>query len=213
VTLQIGNHGLFCLDDDDYAAYALAMACNAAATDVALTGQTTALDGFRERPYVSSTNASAQVIFNDAAGGSVGPEELVGANMTVATFNNQVANGIDTSVVGGYPVGFYMIGASINWTVATPTNNTRRMLMVYGVDTVNGFTSSVSTYTDLYVSTDYEGTTGNVGALSVAGMLHNDGNLRFIESFFTHQNTGSTINVAVGQWRAWAIYLGTGAVI
>ena len=211
MTQRVGTHGLFCVDDDDYAAYALAMQCNAQATDAVLTEQAAQLTNFQQRPYMSGSNTTARAIFDDNSSGSIGPEDLVGDIMGAFgpgfTFNDI------NPVTGGWPLGFYMIGTSINWTVATPNNNTRRMLMVYGVDTVNGFTSSASTYTDLYVATDYEGTTGNVGALTIAGMLHNDGNLNGVQAMFTHQNTGSAINVAIGQWKLWALYLGTGAVI
>lgn len=212
MTKQIGEHGLFCLNPEDYAAYAQAMQCNAEAIDAALTSQNASLENFSDRPYGSFTNAFAQTVFNDGAGGTIGAEDLVGNTQIMGIGMNGSFNRISNGV-GNWPTGFYLYGASVNWTVATPNNNTRRMLMLYGVDVVDGFSSAPATYTDLFVATDYEGSTGGTGALTVTGMLHNDGNLNFVESLFTHRNTSSTINIAVGQWRMWIVYLGSGVVI
>ena len=212
MTRQVGDHGLFCLDDDDYAAYALGMQCNAEAADAALTDQISVFTDFSTRPYGAFFNTNARVIFDDNSGGGIGPEGLVGESQIMGAGATGSFNRI-TNGVGGWPLGFYLIGASINWTVATPNNGTRRMLMVYGVDTINGFSNAATTFTDLYVATDYEGGTGGTGALTVCGMLENDGNLGSVQSHFTHGNTGSTINVAAGNWRTWAMYLGQGVVL
>jgi hypothetical protein len=212
MTKSVGEHGLLCLDGDDFAAFALAMECNAQALDAALTEQGDALDIALERPYLTWANSSPQVIFDDNSGGEIGPEDLVGTMLAPGGSNTLASSGI-TVATGGWPIGFYLIGSTINWTVATPNANTRRMLMTFAIDTINGQTSAVSTYRDLYVATDYEGTTGNNGALTSIGMLENVGNLNSVRSFFTHRNTSSTINVAAGQWRGWAFYLGTGRVI
>lgn len=211
VTRQIGEHGLFCLDSEDYAAYALEMECNAIAIDDALSSTITSVNDFLTRPYGSFANTNARVIFDDSSG-TIGPEGLAGDSLLMAASStgtfNRMANGL-----GNLPIGFYLIGATINWTVATPNNNTRRLLMVYGVNTINGFANAATTYTDLYIATDFEGSTGGTGALTVCGMLENSGQLSSIQSHFTHGNTSSTINVAAGNWRVWAMYLGRGAVI
>ena len=51
MTDQIGTHGLSCIGDDDYAAYALSMQCNAEATDAALADSNAALEEYLARPW------------------------------------------------------------------------------------------------------------------------------------------------------------------
>lgn len=210
MTRQIGTHGLFCIDDNDYAAYALAMQCNAEATDATLTEQNSSLEEYLGRPWISVVNTTAQAISDDAAGGQVGPDGFVGTGISSP---GTTTNGLPTDGTF-WPRGLYMIGASINWALVTPTANSYRQLMVFGLARINGVTNISTTFVDLYTMRDYQGDGGNNGALNVVGLLDaRNLDIQQVQTFFSHANTGSTITVAAGGWRVWANYLGSGLSI
>lgn len=217
MTEQVGDHGLFCLDDDDYAAVALAMQCNAQALDVALTDINSTTTDFLGRPWATVTNSGAAVIASGS--GTLGPLNLVGEFLRPGSGaggvpisqaynmpNNYVAGNLSTFM----PRGVYLIGASINWTLAAATANSIRQLLVYGVTSDGGPLNSTVNFTDLYRLQDYQGDGGNNGALTVVGFLDNRaGNVATFESFFSHANAGD-LTVAANNWRVWATRLGSG---
>lgn len=209
MTEQIGNHGLFCLDNQDYAAFALAMQCNAQATDAALDTVSDSLTAYLNRPYISFTNTTQRSV--SANSGFTGPTGVNGA--TLGPFGNlPVTNGIPTDEMTPWPRGIYMVGTSITWTVASPTANTVRWLGVYGVYSSGGFESRPNTVANVYFTTDYEGTTSG-GSLTTVGFLRNDGNMIGMEALFHNTNTGGPLIVPIGSWRGWAMYLGSGQEI
>lgn len=223
MTKQIGEHGLFCPDGEDYAAFALTMQCNAEATDAALTDINTSLGGYLARPWAMATLNGAVVIDDAAGSGTIGPLGLVGAWIRfgaasagpVPTYQNNnlpaYSNSAPTALM---PRGVYLIGAQANWTVGALTANSVRQLLVYGVTTQGGVPSPSTDYVDLYRIQDYQGDGGANGALNVVGFLDNTaGNVAYIESFFSHANTASDITIANAQWRVWAEYLGSGLTI
>lgn len=214
MTEQIGTHGLFCIDDDDYAAYALAMQCNANATDATLTTVNDAIEGYLGRPWLSGVNNFATVINDDAAGGEIGPTGAVGERIgsgSVALSGNVLPV---TSSGEAWPGGIYQIGASINWTLGAATANSYRQLMVYAVARINGVINSATTYVDLYTMRDYQGDGGNNGALTVVGFLDaRNVEIVQLQSFFSHGNTAGALTAAAGNWRMWATYLGSGLSI
>ena len=67
MTDQIGTHGLSCIGDDDYAAYALSMQCNAEATDAALADSNAALEEYLARPWVRVVNTNTVTLEDDTA--------------------------------------------------------------------------------------------------------------------------------------------------
>ena len=208
MTEQIGEHGLSCPSDTDYAAFALSMKCNAEAVDAALADQGNAIGTYLGRPWQQAVNTSAQIIFDDASGGTIGPFGRVGS--TIGNGGPTFTNNLRPPFVA-MPPGIYMIGTSINWTLVTPTANSYRELSVCGVATIDGETNPVTTFVDYVSAIDFQGDGGNNGALNVWGYLDTRNlTVASVNAFFTHSNTASTLNVAAGQWRMWVMYMGSG---
>lgn len=212
MTIPVGTHGLTCLSDEDYGAFALWMQCVAGDIDSSLVSINASLNGFMDRPYWQATNIPALNV--DIASGNIGPNGVVGTSLGGGVV---VANDIPNSFSSSYrlPRGVYFIEATINYTVATPNNNTARTLEVYGMDVINGVESSQTTFRNLYQARVLEaGGAGNSGAISVQGLMFADGiQTRRVESFFYHSNSSSQIAVASGAWRFSLTYFGSGLVI
>lgn len=218
MTQQIGSHGLFCIDDNDYAAYALAMQCNAVATDEALEASGDAMTAAVTRPWINVVNNNALVV--SSASGFVGPFNLVGELLrpSTSTAITVTASGISpafssTDPSTFMPEGIFLIGATVQWTLAAATANSIRQLLVYGLREIDGTVSSATTYTDLFRNQDYQGDGGNSGALMIAGLLDTRaGDVATIEAFFSHSNVGD-LTIPVGGFRVWATYLGSGLTL
>lgn len=215
---QVGDHGLTCLEETDYAAYALAMQCNAEALDVALSVDRQALNAYLDRPWISYTNTGSVVV--NSASGTTGPGNIVGASLRPSTSASVAvtANGIPTAYQSAdpatkWPTGIYLVGASIAWTLAAATAESIRQLLVYGLRDDGGVVNTISTSFDLYVNDDYQGDGGNNGALNVVGMLEVGADFATMESFFSHANVAGDLTIAAGAWKVWATYLGSGLVI
>lgn len=222
MSTPVGTHGLSCIGDDDYAAFALSMQCNADAIDAALAEQQAALSAALARPWISVVNSAIITVPNAAAGGTTGPDGAVGVTMRpgsgsgtpITTTNGlpPVYSAFDPTTL--WPRGVYLIGATVAFTFTAVTADSLRQLMVYGLDNVNGVVSTTTTYVDLYLDTDYGVNSAPLnGALTVTGMLESDGNLATIEACFTHANVAADASIAVGRWRLWATYLGSGLAI
>ena len=218
--MNVGDHGLTCLDGDDYAAIALSMQCNAEAIDEALTSIDAPLDDYLGRWWWSATNGSAINVANNS--GTLGPEDLVGADLSTDGGSLVIqANGFPATsffpTSFDWPNGIYMMGSTIKYTVATPTNNTIRTLLLYQAVRINGVTSinPPGPGGPVYMSSEYErGAAGNDGSITVAGMFQvaDDPAMSRFGAFFSHANTGSVIVVPVGAWRMWYLRLGSGLV-
>jgi len=218
---QVGSHGLSCISDDDYAAYALSMQCNAQATDSALDAVNDAMATAAARPWILVTNANSIVVDDQSGGGTVGPNGVVGevlypqAGTSVVT----TTNGLPTQFLLGdsstyWPEGIYLIGSSVKWSLTAATVDSIRQLSVYGMRQINGVISYQSNYQDLYHDEDYQNDGGNTGALSVTGLLDTRaGDTTYVQAFFTHANVAGDLTIAPGAWRVWATYLGSGLTI
>lgn len=220
MSLSVGEHGLTCLDGEDYSAIALSMQANANAIEAALDGIETNLDSYLSRWYWSAVNTSAVTVTSGS--GTVLPDGSAGV-----TFLNDVgtmtvvANGFDATRFPAanfvFPTGLYLMGSSIKWTVATPNNNTPRDLMLWRQESVNGV-NSTATAADIYDSIEYEQSApGNDGSLSVEGfglVANTPGTYtRMINAGFWHLNTSSTLVIPIGGWRLWYMRMGSGLVI
>lgn len=211
MTDQVGNHGLFCLDDDDFAAYALAMQCNALAVDAALSAQSTALGQYLGRPWWQRVSTASIVVDDSGGSGVVGPNGVTGAVISLGV-PVVTANIIDDAL--HYPPGIFFIGATIQWTLVTPTANSYRELQVFGVQRTAAGTSIETNFVDLVSMRDYQGDGGNSGALNVWGFLDTrNGDISRVEAFFSHGNTGGDLTILAGGWRIWSMYLGSGLTI
>lgn len=219
MSTAIGTHDLSCIGDDDYAAYAMSMQCNAEAANAALVASQDSFNSYLDRPWIEVVNANAIVIDDASGGGTTGPFGLIGETVRPGQSGMIVtANGLPAAYsiadsTTRWPSGIYLVGANINWTLTSATASSVRRLMAYGIADINGNTSSETSFYDLWEAADYQGDGGNSGALSICGLVQSAGELALVEAFFTHANTASDLTVAAGQWRLWATYLGSGLVI
>lgn len=128
---MIGEHGLYCPDPQDYAAYALYMQDVGTRIDEQLFAQQTALQFFLEQPTILVTNSAAVVI-------PVGPAEVVNIFDTVV-FNNStfmsldvantridIGSALGTPTVVPYLRGAYTAGFNVRMTAAVVTAGTHR---------------------------------------------------------------------------------------
>lgn len=217
---NVGDHSLTCLDGSDYAAIALSMQCNAEAIDDALSSIDTSLDDYLGRWWWSATNTSAINLLS--TGLTIGPENLLGADLF--TDGSIVAQANGFPAIGSFPStfvwpnGIYVMGSTIKYTVATPTNNTIRTLLIYQSVRVDGIATIAPPGPGgpVYMSSEYErGAAGNDGSITVGGMFQvaSDPTMSRFGAFFSHANTGSAIVIPVGAWRMWFLRLGSGLVV
>lgn len=212
--IPVGNHGLACIDDDDYAAYALSMQCNANAIDTALAGLNGQIGGYLDRGWISVVNRNAATIDDSSGGGTIGPGLVIGEPMDTN------GSGVGFPLVTRHnlpgpsalmPRGIYLVGSTINFTFGGITANSNRQLSIFGVRFLNGNQSTINNFTNLYSMRDYQGEGGANGALSVVGLVDGRaGNLMNFQAFVSHANVASDMSVAVGNWRLWVTYLGSG---
>lgn len=218
MSTPIGSHGLACIDDDDYAAYALSMQCNANAIDAALAGINEQIGDYLDRGWILVANRNAVTIDDSSGGGTIGPEGVIGEAMDTN------GSGVGSPLVtrhnlpgpssGGsnlMPRGIYLVGASVNYTFGATTANSNRQLSVFGVRFLNGSQSAITNSTNLYAMRDYQGDGGASGALSVVGLVDGRaGNIANFQTFISHANVASDMSIAVNNWRLWVTYLGSG---
>lgn len=213
MTTIIGDHGLFCIGDDDYAAFALAMQCNAQAIDVALSSANGALTGALNRPWVSVVTTTVATIDDDQGGGTIGPGGLIGELIQTTGGGSGsplvTRNNFPTSS-SNIPAGIWLVGSSVNWTFGATTANSYRQIYTMGVPVIGGV-ANVAFGDQIFRMRDYQGDGGATGALTSVGMIDTrNGNYNSFTSFVSHANVASDMSVAVGNWRLWATYLGSG---
>jgi hypothetical protein len=212
MTQIIGDHGLLCIDDSDYAAYALAMQCNAQATDAALSSASQALTGYTDRPWISVTKTTSTTVDSDDGSGTIGPDGVIGEDIgtravgTGGTVRNRFPAGENV------PAGVWLVGSTINWTFGALTADSYRQLMVFNVPLIAGV-GSLSNANQIFRMREYQGEAGATGALTTVGVMDNrDGSAHSFVSFISHANLASDMTVAANNWRLWATYLGSGLV-
>lgn len=211
MTEIIGDHGLFCIDDHDYAAFALAMQCNAQVTDEALSSVNNELTGYRNRPWVSVSTTTTATI--SSSGGTIGPGGIVGESIETTgsgTGSPLVVRNQWPVSPDNIPPGVYLVGSSINWTFGATTAGSNRQLLVFAVPRI-GVSASFSNAVQLFRMRDYQGDGGATGALTSVGIMDaRAGNMSSFAAFISHTNAASDMSVAPGNWRLWATYLGSG---
>lgn len=212
MSTPIGTHGLSCIDDHDYAAYALSMQCNAQAADAAMQDAIGQLEEYIGRAWITCANTGVVTVDDASSSGTVGPGGVLGEELFALNSNSQ-NNGIDPTA-STWPPGIYLVGSSVSWTFGALTANSYRQLSVYGLRRVNG-TTNLSTGTfDTSIMRDYQGEAGATGALSVVTFVDNRaGDLARAGAFVSHANAASDMTIAVGGWRLWATRLGSGLVV
>lgn len=212
MTTIIGDHGLFCIDDSDYAAYALAMQCNAQATDAALASASQALTDYLDRPWITITNTVAVTVDEDTGGGTVGPGGIVGENMNTRGSGTGSPVAVRHRFPSGenVPAGVWLVGSTVNFTFGATTADSNRQLMVYNTPVVAG-QASFNDVNQIFRMRDYQGEGGASGALTTVGVMDNrDGTSAHFTTFISHANLASDMTIAIGNWKLWATYLGSG---
>lgn len=217
MSTPVGSHGLNCISDDDYAAYALSMQCNAQALDVALTDVNDQIGDYAARGWITVVNNNPATIDSSDSSGTTGPDGVLGEAMDT-TGSGAGSPFVTRSGLPGpnvlMPRGIYLIGSSINWTLGALTANSYRQLSVFGVRYLNGVASYQTTFTNPSPIRDYQGDGGANGALTTVGLVDNRaGDVINFVTFFDHGNTASDLVAAAGNWRLWVTYLGSGLVI
>ena len=192
---------------------------NAEAIDAALTQQQAGLNSYLSRWYWSAVMTTAETVASGSGTvlptGSVGASFLTDANALTITANGFPATRFFASTFR-FPTGLYLMGTSVKWTVAAPTNTTSRTLSMYRFERVNGAISN-STVDELYRSVEYENSApGGDGSLNTVGFAFADETTTtrtgFFDAGFSHTNVGDLV-IPAGGWRMWFIHLGSGLAI
>lgn len=201
------DHGLACLDDEDYAAVALAMQHDALATEAALDAVSDAFDTYQMRPYATAilTTPNGPV----ASGG----ETIFGLVGWTVGANN--IPGIITAGTSGMRItvtktGWYRAHAYANIVAAgAVTANSHRTLYIRATRRI--FTSPTILddtgwrTADTNTGGEYLTVCGN-GFYLVAGQTVD------VEAFWSHTNLASNVSVPAGA-RIDCYFLGSGVVI
>lgn len=221
MTLSVGDHGLTCLDGNDYGAISLWLQKTAQTVDSELTGISSGLSTYLNRPYFKATSTVAVTFTSNTAGsGFVLPDGKIGElfyNTAQSTYINN--GGLLTGRANGgnifnpyrIPPGIYLVGSTVNYTVATPTNNSQRTLMIWGETLVSGSAVNVNVYSRKVLEA---GGAGNNGAITVMGLLDARlGNIAGIQAGMWHENAASAITITAGGWSLWMMRIGSGLVV
>lgn len=213
----IGDHGLYCPDPQDYAAYALYMQDVAERIDAALQEQLDGLDLFFNAPTIILTNSAA-----------VNIPIIPGFNGTLfdtVVFNNSTFMSLDPAGTGvlvgsaaGAPVtvpylrGSYTIGTTVVMTATgAVTANSARVLVLAAQDFTQPVGSpAVFEGTDQTLDTN---TGGNFALLCTGQMfLQNISGVR-VAAIAQHQNAASSVDVNAGTAFLWVTYNGPANII
>ncbi len=222
MSTPVGSHGLSCIGDNDFAAFALSMQCNARAIDAALQGVNEQVGDYADRGWITVVNTTTATIDDSASSGTVGPDGTLGEPMDTNGSGSGSPFVTRSGLPGPFgsnpanlmPRGIYLVGASINWTLGALTANSYRQLSIFGIRFLGGSTSYETNYYDLTPIRDYQGDGGASGALTTVGLVDGRaGDLAGFVTFFDHGNAASDISVASGNWRLWVTYMGSGLVI
>jgi hypothetical protein len=175
----VGDHGLSCLDDSSYAAIALSMQANAAATDAALAADRAAITAY-----------GSSYVFKFTTTGT----STSGANSGNALPDGTSAASIMSRNLGLLPRGWYSASSSMTFqeTGAVTAGSYRRAVIM-----VNAGTSVIPP--TFFQSITSATNNGAADSTTVNAWFYSDGILTtIVRVFFGHGNTGSTITVAAG---------------
>lgn len=213
----IGNHGLFCLEDENMAAIQLYMQCLATQIDTVLADQEADLDTALTRPTVIVTSAANQTTtFPNGSDGNV--FDTIFFNNAGTMFSLQVTPPNIDLVIGSplgtpnpteYPTGLWMIGATARMNTAGAANafGARRLILTVLDDLGTPSPQTVQVWSD---TTFFGGTTDSVcvkGPVILRGL--NGRNAVRIRHLFQYADLLATGNVTVlAGAMLWATYIG-----
>lgn len=201
----VGNHGLACLGDEDYAAIALYMQDQGTKIDKALDNISDAFDTYYLRPGFLSTNTAVTTI----ASTNVFLPITLGSSLydNLTTTGPGVAFGNFTTPKAGW----YQFGANANLiaTGAITANSARRLRVNAFLTTPSGAVS-LNDCEDLSFETNSGG--GEWLAATAGSFYAAAGRAISIRAAASHANAASSVNVSVGA-RVWCWYIGSGVEI
>lgn len=208
----IGNHGLTCLTDNDYAAVALHMQDQARTLDAALAGISNELTAYNNRMsfVVTSTVTSSF----PALGGQIMPDGREANNVSFA--GGTFLGGGASLIAGGNILfippesGWYDIGGYVNVVAAGAiTANSERVLYLLTVQTqANVLQPTQNVY-------KYRTTETNTGGefLETSALIYAEaGRSLSLQLLVSHQNLASNLNLNAGA-KIWATFMGPKGVI
>lgn len=213
----IGNHGLFCLEDENMAAIALYMQCVATQIDQTLADQDADLDTALTRPTVIVVNAANQtttfpnasdqnvfdtIFFNNAG-------SMFSLQSTPPNIDLVIGSPLGTANPTEYPTGLWMIGATARMATAGAANafGGRSLTLRVLDDLGSPSPTTVATWTD---TTFFQGAMDSVcvkGPVILRGL--NGRNAVRIRPLFAYADLLATGNVTVQAGAMlWATYIG-----
>lgn len=190
---SVGDHGLICLDGNNYAAVPLVLQTNAQAIDAALTEAQANLVAYGNRYTARFVSTSPSVS---------------GANSGNGLPDGSAATIVVSAFPGILPQGWYGASASLSYqaTGAVTAGTYRRSIIQIG------FTASKVPPAFFQSTTDESGT-GTADSATVNGWFFADGISSVqVSLLFGHGNTGSTMSVPAGAVLTLR-YLSSGLVI
>lgn len=208
---DIGNHGLTCLGEEEYAAVALYMQATAKTVEDNLTAQQAAFDAYRNRTSILFTSTiSSSYAAGSVVGGVVMPDgRLAGVTtMTGATVSGGGATVLSVSSVITMTVprsGWYDFGGYCNVIAAGAiTANSERLIYTQVRQTPEpaGGNPLVS-FRERTIETNTGGEFLNVSGLV---FLLADRNFT-VAQYVTHENLASNVVTQAGA-KIWLAYMG-----
>ena len=204
--IPVGNHGLGCLDDEDYAAIALYMQGQGLIIDTALSQISNSLDTFYLRPSVVAQTTGV------AGPASSGGEQLFGLSGNWAlTYSNFTPVTISSGVRITIPrTGWYTYGCYGNLqTTGAVTALSRRTLYARATRQTVGVSAQLSQAVFRTVDTN---TGGEFLVASSASFYATEETVVDIEGYWSHTNAASLVQVNSGA-RLWCHFDGSGIEI
>lgn len=175
----VGDHGLSCLDDSNYAAIALSMQANALAINAAIKTDQAAMTAYGNRyvrRFVSTSVASGGANSGTTLPDGTGAIQVVLGNLGVLPQGWYAASGSQTYQEAG----------------AVTAGSYRRSVLLIN----QGLTQFPPT---LFQATTSATNTASADSMTVNGWFYSDAiTLTQVRLMFGHGNTGSSMNVAIG---------------
>lgn len=213
---NIGGHGLYCPEFDDYAAVALYMQDLGTRIDTALAAQRDALDGFLNMPTMIVTSSVTKAVAPGAIGDTIYDTVLFNNAPTILTFELgttagniiRIGSAAGATPVVSYPQGMWKFGATCRQTSsgAITAYSDRNLVLTLIDDTA--VVASVSAVDRLYDTN----TGGDEGQNAKhPGILLNGSHGVSIQHSINNDN-GVSVNVLAGAY-LWVTYAGPTDII
>lgn len=212
----IGEHGLYCPDPQDYAAYALYMQDLGTRIDSALQGQLDALNDFLRPPLMLLTNSVAKVIPASDALSNVFDTVLINTStyMTYDFTTNRLHIGSENGIspVVPYRRGAYTYGAGVRMTAtgAVTVGSLRRLQLFVSDPALSLTLGNISGPLD---DTEDRNTGGNEALNVESNFLLTGTNGVYIEHVAVSNNAASTTSIPAGSAFLWVFFNGATGII